>query len=353
MRGLTLLELVVTLAILLAAAAVGAGALAAAIDAVAWQPSAGEIAARAHAVAALVAADLAAAGAGPIVELAPEDPAFAPGVDSHRLAAWLPPVLPRVVGLDGADADTVASTDRFSVLAVAGASPQAVAAQTGADYELRAGPACPVPAGGCGFRPETPVLLLGRAPGFQLAAVRDVAGPTLGLDGLAAWPPEALVARAEVVSYRFDRVRGELLRSRAGGRGQPLLDHLAGFEVEWWGRRLPPRGPRWSGEATCALEADGTPRLPALAGAGDLGQLDPAILGDGPWCGVAPFRFDADLLRVRRIGLRFRLTAEADAARGRDPTRFAVPGRARHPGHEVPDLDLRVDVAPPALRGLP
>jgi hypothetical protein len=123
--------------------------------------------------------------------------------------------------------------------------------------------------------------------------------------------------------------------------------------VELWGHRPPPGGPRWSADASCVALADGTPRLPTLAGGGEaLVRLDPPALGDGPWCGFAPFRYDADLLRVRRVRMRVRFVAEAGIARGRD-ARFAVPGVARHGGQEVPDLDLRIDVAPAALRGTP
>lgn len=352
MKGLSLIELVVALAIVLVAAGAGALLLAIAVDAVAWQPAAAELAARAHAAAAIVAGDLAAAGAGPIVALAPEDPAVA-RLDGVRLTAWLPPVLPRVVGLDGADPDSLVASDRLSVLAVADAAPQALVAGTPGGYAPRAGPTCPAPADGCGFRPGMAVLLLDRAPGFQLAQVDDVAGGVLAIAGLPASPAEGLLARAEVVSYRYDPVRGELLRGRAGGRGLPLLDHLAAFEVQLWGHREPPAGPRWSADASCVVTDDGVPRLPVLDGAGDgaaLVRLDPATLGDGPWCGTAPFRFDADLLRVRRVRVRFRFVADAETARGRD-ARFAVPGRARHAGQEVPDVDLRIDVAPVALRG--
>jgi hypothetical protein len=352
-KGLSLVELVVALAVVLLAAAAGAEVLALGIDAVGWQPASAELAARARAAGAIIGGDLAAAGAGPIAMMPPADPALA-RVDAGRLGAWVPAVLPRVVGLDGADADTVAARDRFSVLAIGDAAPQALVARSGGDYALRDGPTCPDPGGGCGFGRGMPVLLLARAPGFQLAQVDAIAGGILSLGGLAVRPGEAVLARADVVSYRYDPVRGELLRGRAGGRGQPLLDHLAAFEVELWGSRVPPAGPRWDAGASCVVAADGAPSLPLLAGDAEaLAALDPATLADGPWCGVPPFRYDADLLRVRRVRLRARFVADADTARGADPARFAVPGRARRPGQEVPDLDLRIDVAPPALRGAP
>jgi hypothetical protein len=59
-------------------------------------------------------------------------------------------------------------------------------------------------------------------------------------------------------------------------------------------------------------------------------RLDVASLGDGPWEGRAPFRFDADLRQVRRLRIRARLAAEQA---------------------DVADVGVVIDVAPPALRG--
>jgi len=85
---------------------------------------------------------------------------------------------------------------------------------------------------------------------------------------------------------------------------------------------------------------DGRPRLGTWAAPGAPSiRLDVARLSDGPWCGTAPFRFDADVFRVRRVRVRLRLVADGDAVRG------------RHPARDVPDVDVTIDVAPPALRG--
>ena len=67
-------------------------------------------------------------GAGPLVAPA-----------SIRLSSWLPPILPRVVGLDGADADDVAATDRLSILTVADGAPQAAVRRLPPRWAFRAG----------------------------------------------------------------------------------------------------------------------------------------------------------------------------------------------------------------------
>lgn len=94
-----------------------------------------------------------------------------------------------------------------------------------------------------------------------------------------------------------------------------------------------------------AFEYFGAPAS-GLAGAGDPVVLDPALLVDGPWCPDAahPGRFDADLLRIRRIRVRLRVQAPR-AFRGPQGTLFMRPGDARTSRY-VPDQELRFDVAP-------
>ena len=73
-----------------------------------------------------------------------------------------------------------------------------------------------------------------------------------------------------------------------------------------------------------------------------------ARLADGPWCGTAPFRFDADLFRVRRVRVRLRLEADTDVVRSRTPARGARAGWATAPARVVRDVEIAIDVAPPA-----
>jgi hypothetical protein len=339
MRGASLIELLIAVALALAISATGVRVLVEAIDALAWQPAQAELSARADAVAQLLTADLAAAGAGPLVHLeSGAGPLVAP--PSVRLSSWLPPILPRIVALDGADGDDTVAVDRLSILTVADGAPQVAVRRLPPRWALRPGATCPV-LDGCGVRDGLPLLWLESRPGFQLgeAAAVDAAG--LQVVGVTPVADDALVAGVEIVSYRFDAARGELVRGRAGGRGLAVAGHLAAFVVELWGDGDPPAGPRWPpGEETCVTLADGRPRLAAWAppGAPSI-RLDAARLADGPWCGAAPFRFDADLFRVRRVRVRLRLEADGDAVRG---------GTARR---EVRDVEMTIDVAPPALRG--
>jgi hypothetical protein len=81
--------------------------------------------------------------------------------------------------------------------------------------------------------------------------------------------------------------------------------------------------------------------------------LTSSMLTDGPWCpgAGAPNRFDADLLRVRRVRVRLRLQAGDPSLRGQvasttERAWFRVAGTARDPYRLVPDLEVQFDVAP-------
>lgn len=351
MRGASLAELVVALGLTLVLSGLAAVALAESAAAFAWQPASGELDARARSLARTLASDLTGAGAGPAARF---EPPIATGRQLDRLTAWMPAVLPRVLGLDAADADTVAAGDRLSIVTIAAVAPQAAVRRVAPRWRWLAGPTCPALVDGCRLDDGLAVLVLAPAIGFRLAEAAAVGAEGLELAGIGgdAAGTDALVAEAGIVSYRFDRARREILRARAGGRGQPMLGDVVAFTVEYWGDPAPPT-PSWpaAGE-TCLAFADGTARLPRLAPPGAAAvRLDPAQLGDGPWCGSDPFRFDADLLRVERVRIRVRVQAEPVASRGADPRRFAQPGHAGSGAREIADLELAIDVAPPALRG--
>jgi hypothetical protein len=71
--------------------------------------------------------------------------------------------------------------------------------------------------------------------------------------------------------------------------------------------------------------------LSPLGGA-SLSELTGAELTDGPFCGIAPNRFDADLLRIRRVRVSLRVDAPTGSA-----------------GRQPPPMELSFDVTPPNL----
>jgi hypothetical protein len=91
------------------------------------------------------------------------------------------------------------------------------------------------------------------------------------------------------------------------------------------------------------------PRLATLGGGG-IGQVEltQAMLSDGPWCPEAgkPSRFDADLLRVRRVRVTIRVQAALASLRGPAGTMFLKGGTANASDRFIPDQEIQFDVTP-------
>jgi hypothetical protein len=115
---------------------------------------------------------------------------------------------------------------------------------------------------------------------------------------------------------------------------------------------VPPFGPR----ENCAFVDNGTtipdPRLGILSGGSGPVPLTAAQLTDGPWCpddGAAE-RWDADLLRVRSIGVSLRVQAALASLRGPAGQLFLHAGTASAASRWAPDISIRFRVSPRNLQ---
>ncbi len=100
--------------------------------------------------------------------------------------------------------------------------------------------------------------------------------------------------------------------------------------------------------ANCLHDATGTATagLATLAADdGSLARLPLASFTDGPWCGEGASRFDADLLRIRRIRVAVRVQAAQDSFRAAGPG-FLVPGSSRGGPAALADFTLSRDIVP-------
>jgi len=159
----------------------------------------------------------------------------------------------------------------------------------------------------------------------------------------------------------------------------PVVDHVVGLRFDYFGDPQPPlmrrpladavgpwttygarpaltgAGPFPPGE-NCLFVNDGTPvpapRLAALGAPGDpLVPLASARLIDGPWCPDpgSPARWDADLLRIRRVVVTVRVEAARPSLRGPAGPLFTHGGTSRGGAAWLPDFTLQAVVAPPNL----
>ena len=233
-------------------------------------------------------AELMAAGRGTV--------RLAPG----PLPPMLPAVLPYRVGRRARDGEhRRARSDAVTMLSVppdGGAEARLLDAVSGPVPEPRLDPAACVRAA-CGYRTGDLVLVFDERLAWGLFRVRSAGETALLLEplgpGAAAFEAGAVIAPIDVRHYYLDEERRQL-RRYDGWRGDfPLLDGAAALELRFFGVAAGAAG-------SCRGEGSGAPQ-------GRLEEIPLESFTDGPWCGPAWSPFDADLLRVRAIGLDVRV----------------------------------------------
>lgn len=145
---------------------------------------------------------------------------------------------------------------------------------------LAAGPGCPAMGDVCGFTPGAVAAIAdggGRFDVFIVATTnssrREI---TASLAFSSAYPAGSLVVEVDAHYFRLDDQDDgtrSLVRETAGGATQPVVDHVTAMRIELW-RGAPPI------------------------------RLSASDVEDGPFLGGGPEgSYDADLLAVRRIDL--------------------------------------------------
>ena len=105
----------------------------------------------------------------------------------------------------------------------------------------------------------------------------------------------------------------------------------------------------------CVFVGNGSPtpgsRLAALGSAGaPLVAIAAPVLSDGPWCPTqVPSRWDADLLRIRKVVATVRAEAANAALRGVEGAFFLHGGSSRGGARWLPDLTVRIEIVPRSM----
>jgi hypothetical protein len=361
--GFTLVELIVASGLTLCIAATIFAAVHPAEAVFSVQSEAADMQQRLRVAVAALSDDLAAAGAG---------------LDSggSPLIEYFPPLLPYRPGRTGADAAGTFRTDALTLMYVPSLTAQtststAVPARA-AEVEVNITPGCPITDSSCGFSAAATVLIFDETGSFDRFRVSAVDGSRLELehtlpDSSKIYPPGSRIVggvsrsyflRAETSGAGFQLMRDD------GGRGgaAPVVDHVVQLAFEYFGdprppaRPLPPEPDRqttsYPAGENCLFvrdgEANAVPRLPRLSAGEDLLRLSASQLTDGPWCPdpAAPNRFDADLLRIRKVGVTIRVESAIDAFRGPAGALFSRPGTSTTARRYLPDQTVRLAIAP-------
>lgn len=291
--------------------------------------------------------DLLAAGAG-----------LSNGLSRGPLVDAFAPVLPARSGASGADPELSYHADRITVFHVPGDASQTrlTADMSGGGDPLGIdGDAPGCPSGNlCGFNAGDRVLIYAPAAGdgahdiFTVSAVDRTLALLIPDAPLSrTYPAGSRVATIVQRVYYLDRAGRRLMVYDGDRSDVPLVDHVVGLRFTYYADPAPTSvTPPLEGTSNCAYAA-GVPPVPVLQDLGGtaLVALTAGQLTDGPVCGRLPARFDADLLRVRRIGVSLRLETEGAEFRGSGPA-FANPGTSLDADRYIPDVQVTFDVAP-------
>jgi prepilin-type N-terminal cleavage/methylation domain-containing protein len=379
--GFSLVELLVAMAIM----ATVAGAVLVTADrarhVLRMQPERADLQQRLRVAIGTLQRDLMMAGAGPYI-----------GRGGSPLHHVLAPVLPYRGGDRNSDPSrgVFYRSDAVSVMYVPSTAGQAVVERLTIDGGVISAAVAPNCGADrydrvCGFTSGTPVLLLDVTGQFATGVVEAVEGAVVRV--ATAQPgghvDPAMGARLVELSqhtYWLEAGATPRLMHYDGRRtDSPAVDHVVALRFEYFGDAQPPAlrpdvdlddpggpwttyGPKppaigrddprdsWPAGENCAFGvADGAhvPRLVAFGPGPGLVPLDSPALTDGPWCpdAAAAHRFDADLLRIRRVRILVRLQAADGSLRGRGRW-FTREGTARSALMLLPDQEILFDVAP-------
>ena len=344
------------------------------------EPEAADMQQRLRVAAGTLFEDVMMAGAGPDWD-----------ARAGPLNGFFPPVLPFRQGLRQPDPAGTFRSDPMTVVFVPATNAQTSVSQPlpaqSADVAVNVVAGCPIVASMCGFVPGMNVLVYDDSGAFDEFTVTAVQPPLMHLqhdfmDWARSYAAGSTVV--QIVTHTFflksdngTRTYQLMEYDGAGGNDVPVVEHVVGLQFEYYGDPQPPRmtkplsasrgpwttyGPKPPPPQTqdsgyppgenCIFANDGTPapasRLSPIGDGTTLVKLTAAQLTDGPWCPDegSPNRYDADLLRIRRIGVTLRVQSAVDALRGPAGLLFAHSGTSRSGNRFLPDREVRFQVAP-------
>jgi prepilin-type N-terminal cleavage/methylation domain-containing protein len=313
-HGFSLLECLVSLALLSVVMAVLLPAIVRGMQLARLQPDVVDLDQRLRVAHAAIQRALEEAGAGTV---------SAPL--SASLAGRMPVVFPARRAVTGGDLPEAAYADRLSILRIREDGWDAPLAASmsfpTSPLMLAGGPPCPIADDRCGFRPGDLAVLGDRTGAFDLLEVASAAAGIVEHAPAALSQPylveeHARLGRARMRQFSFDPGRRQIRLGDGLNNDLPMLDSVSSFACTYYGLALPPLEPRPAlGTTSCLFNADGSSRLAALPASGaEWVELPLTSFRDGPFCGSGIARYDADLLRIRRVVVLIRVGAPATAS---------------------------------------
>jgi hypothetical protein len=233
----------------------------------------------------------------------------------------------------------------------------------------------------CGFETDMRLIIFDPDGNWDTFTVTQVQGDAAhiqhrGQDFTVPYAAGARVTQVRTAMYYLDPAADRLMFYDGWDTEVPVVDNVVGLKFEYFGDAQPPEltgkpltapygpwttyGPKpvpltetrpgWPAGENCTFMVLNGQHVPRLADLSDnVGQvpLTADMLSDGPWCPDAakPNRFDADMLRLRRVRVTVRVQVGLERLRGADPLRFARPGSGLG-SRVVPDQEISFDITP-------
>jgi hypothetical protein len=346
--GFTLAELLVSTAIMLIVTGAVFGLMNPAQGTAQVQPEVADLQQRMRIGTDVMFKELVMAGAGPYQ-----------GATTGSLIKFFAPILPRRLGRLNPDAYDVARTDAITISYIPNSYSQTTITRSMPDVsaELKVADQQNCPRGEqlCGFSDGMEVIIFdttGNFDVFTITNVQDDAGHLQhrGQDLSFPYTPGAQVTQIRSLTFYLDRTTRQLRQYDGGSIDVPLVDNVVDLRFDYFGDPNPPLAPKPPpGIDNCLYDAAGnydSDMATLTANDGSLALLPYDMLNDGPWCGGGGNRYDADMLRVRKVRVTLRMQVASESLRGRNSQLFANPGASIGGQKSVPDYSSRFDVSP-------
>jgi prepilin-type N-terminal cleavage/methylation domain-containing protein len=378
-RGFTLVEMLVATAIMLLTTGAVFTLLNPTSGMFQTQPEVSDIQQRLRVGVDTLSHDLMMAGAG----------AYS-GALSGNLGGFFAPIQPSRQGnlSQYDDGPGVFFPDRITLFYVPSTASQTSISQgmpnVSAELKVNPEPGCPAGSDLCGFKEGMNVLIYDDTGAYDSMTITNVQESACHLqhnqqgDLSKSYSVGAKVAQVDQHIYYYNAPTLQLMHYDGFQTVLPVLDNVVGLDFEYYGEPTPPQmknpgvdqtttyGPKppalgvsqtgWPAGENCTILVSSGQQVPRLATLGAPGsglvQLTASQLTDGPWCpnSTNSNRFDADLLRIRKIRVSIRLQTGNPALRGSLTTGpdalFTNAGTSTGVYRVVPDQMIRFDVTP-------
>jgi len=381
-EGFSLLEAVIATALMLLITASLFTMMHPAQGAFAAEPEVADMQQRLRVGADTISKDLIMAGAGAYH-----------GLQAGSLVYYFPSILPFRQGATKDDPPGTFATDRITIIYVPSTTAQttlsadlsgATATFTPAvESDCPMDPATGQPATLCGFAKGQTVLVYDDSGSYNLFTITAVADSTATLtvkkpgDAGTTFAAGSKIVEASSHTYylKTDVPNGTYQLMHYDGTSNsdvPVVDNVVGLGFEYYGDAQPPMvrkslsdvpattyGPKpsavavapWGPFENCIFSAGAipAPKLPVLgAGSQALVELTAAHLTDGPFCpnDTNANRWDADLLRIRKVAVTLRVQTAVSALRGPAGVLFTRGGTSSGGFKWVPDQELHFEISP-------